>query len=68
MSNDWCHEETEDPLHADRHNFYKVEKWSRDGGGISFAFMSGSGPTTPTKPVELLVGGTWRRPMSAAKL
>jgi hypothetical protein len=31
MSNDWSHEETDDPLHADRRNFYKVEKWSRDG-------------------------------------
>jgi hypothetical protein len=28
---DWSHEETDDPLHADRRNFYKVEKWSRDG-------------------------------------
>jgi hypothetical protein len=27
----WSHEETDDPLHADRRNFYKVEKWSRDG-------------------------------------
>ena len=24
-------EETDDPLYADRRNFYKVEKWSRDG-------------------------------------
>jgi hypothetical protein len=24
-------EETNDPLHADRRNFYEVEKWSRDG-------------------------------------
>jgi hypothetical protein len=23
--------ETDDPLHADRRNFYKVEEWSRDG-------------------------------------
>jgi hypothetical protein len=28
-SADWSHEETDDPLHADRRNFYKVEKWSR---------------------------------------
>jgi hypothetical protein len=27
----WSHEETDDPLYADRRNFYKVEKWSRDG-------------------------------------
>ena len=31
MSDDWSHEKTDDPLHADRRNFYKVEKWSRDG-------------------------------------
>jgi hypothetical protein len=23
-----AHEETDDPLHADRRNFYKVETWS----------------------------------------
>jgi hypothetical protein len=23
---DWSHEETDDPLHADQRNFYKVEK------------------------------------------
>ncbi len=27
----WSDEETDDPLYADRRNFYKVEKWSRDG-------------------------------------
>ena len=30
-ADDWSHEETDDPLYADRRNFYKVEKWSRDG-------------------------------------
>jgi hypothetical protein len=29
MPDDWVVEETDDPLHADRRNFYKVEKWSR---------------------------------------
>jgi hypothetical protein len=28
MIEDWSHEETDDPLYADRCNFYKVEKWS----------------------------------------
>ena len=27
------HEETDDPLYADRRNFYKVEEWRRDGRG-----------------------------------
>jgi hypothetical protein len=26
----WSAEETDDPLYADRRNFYKVEKWSKD--------------------------------------
>jgi hypothetical protein len=26
---DWSDEETDDPVHADRSNFYKVEKWLR---------------------------------------
>ncbi len=30
MSN-WSDEEIDDPHYADRRNFYKVEKWSRDG-------------------------------------
>jgi hypothetical protein len=30
MSN-WSDEETDDPTHADRRNFYKIEQWSRDG-------------------------------------
>ena len=29
---DWSDEKTDDPLHADRRNFYKVEKWSRECG------------------------------------
>jgi hypothetical protein len=28
---DWSNEETDGPHYADRRNFYKVEKWSRDG-------------------------------------
>jgi hypothetical protein len=30
MKDDWSNEETDDPLYADRRNFYKVEKWSKD--------------------------------------
>ena len=36
MTNDWSHEETDDPLYADRRNFYKGEKWSR---GVKAADM-----------------------------
>ena len=27
----WSNEETEDPLLADDRNFYKLEKWTKDG-------------------------------------
>jgi hypothetical protein len=30
MTDNWSAEETDDPLYADRRDFYKVEKWSRD--------------------------------------
>jgi hypothetical protein len=41
-SADWSHEETDDPLHADRRNFYKVEKWSRDGQRIEELLYAGN--------------------------
>jgi hypothetical protein len=28
---DWSDEETDDPTHADRLNFYKGKQWSKDG-------------------------------------
>jgi hypothetical protein len=39
---DWSDEETDDPIHADRRNFYKVEKWSRDGHRIAEMVFAGS--------------------------
>jgi hypothetical protein len=30
MPDNWSHEETDDPLYADRRDFYKAEKWSRE--------------------------------------
>ena len=38
----WSHEETDDPLYADRRNFYKVEKWSRDGRWIEELLLAGN--------------------------
>ena len=32
MRVDWSAEETDDPLHANRPNFYKVEKWINEAG------------------------------------
>jgi hypothetical protein len=42
MIDDWSHEETDDPLHADRRNFYKVEKWSRDGQHVEDLLFAGN--------------------------
>jgi hypothetical protein len=36
------HEETHDPLYADRRNFYKVEKWSRDGLRVELMLYAGN--------------------------
>jgi hypothetical protein len=35
VDDDWSAEETDDPLYADRRNFYKVEKWSLEFGNAS---------------------------------
>jgi hypothetical protein len=42
VMNDWSDEETDDPIHADRRNFYKVEKWSRDGQQVAELLFAGS--------------------------
>jgi hypothetical protein len=41
MTDDWSAEETDDPLYADRRNFYKVEKWSKDGQPIEELLFAG---------------------------
>jgi hypothetical protein len=35
-------EETFDPLHADDRNFYKVEKWTKDGTKVDSLFYAGN--------------------------
>jgi len=39
---DIYHEETTDPLVSDVRNFYKVEKWSRDGLRVELMLYAGS--------------------------
>ena len=39
---DWSHEGTDDPLYADRRNFYKVEKWSADGLRLEELLFAGN--------------------------
>jgi hypothetical protein len=36
------HEETTDPLVADLHNFYMVEKWTRDGTRVDSLLYAGN--------------------------
>jgi hypothetical protein len=43
MIEDWSHEETDDPL-ADRCNFYKVDKWSKDGQRVEELLFAGNSP------------------------
>ena len=38
----WSDEETDDPIYADGRNFYKVERWSRDGQRITELVFAGS--------------------------
>ena len=40
--NDWSDEETNDPLVADVRNFYKVEKWMRDGEKVDSLLYAGN--------------------------
>jgi hypothetical protein len=39
--NDWSDEETDDPLYADDCNFYKVEKWTKDGTQVDSLLYAG---------------------------
>jgi hypothetical protein len=39
---DWYDEETDDPIYADRPNFYKVEQWSREQHLLDLVFAGSS--------------------------
>jgi hypothetical protein len=34
LTSDWSDAETDNPLRADDRNFYKLEKWTKDGTKI----------------------------------
>ena len=55
----WSDEETDDPIHADRRNFYKVEKWSRDGMRVVELLFAG---TSLTKARRIFERTTQHRP------
>jgi hypothetical protein len=46
MSNDWSEDwpvqETDNPLRADDGNFYKVEKWTKDGAKVDPLLYAGN--------------------------
>ena len=42
LMTDWSDEETDDPLIADHRNFYKVEKWTRDGMKVDSLLYAGN--------------------------
>ena len=58
MSN-WSDEETDDPIHADRRNFYKVERRSRDGQRVVDLVFAG---TSLDKAKRIFDRMTKRRP------
>jgi hypothetical protein len=41
-NNDWSDEETDNPLLADDRNFYKVEKWTKDGTTVDRLLYAGN--------------------------
>jgi hypothetical protein len=38
----WSDEQTDEPLIADHRNFYKVEKWTKDGARVERMLYAGS--------------------------
>jgi hypothetical protein len=38
----WSAEETDDPFEADQRNFYKVEKWTKDGKAVDRMLYAGN--------------------------
>jgi hypothetical protein len=39
---DWSNEETDDPIYADKHNFYMVEKLTKDGKQVDRLLYAGN--------------------------
>ena len=39
---DWSEEETDNPAYADDRNFYKVEKWTKDGTKVDRLLYAGN--------------------------
>ena len=55
----WSDEETDNPLYADYRNFYKLEKWTKDGTKIDRLLYAGN---NLDKARELFAEEVKRRP------
>ena len=53
------HEETDSPTYADDRNFYKVEKWTRDGMRVDSLFYAGN---SLSKAQEIFANAIKHRP------
>jgi hypothetical protein len=53
-------EETNDPVIADHRNFYKVEKWMRDGSKVDHMLYAGS---SLDKAREVFAAAIYYRPL-----
>ena len=53
--NNWPDEETDHPHDANRRNFYKVEKWSRDGLRVELTLYAGTNLDKARRIVERTV-------------
>lgn len=42
MNDNWSEETTDNPLYADDRNFYKIEKWTRDGTKVDRLMYAGN--------------------------
>ena len=52
-------EETNEPLIADARNFYKVEKWTKDGAKVDHMLYAGS---SPDRAREVFAEAIYHRP------
>jgi hypothetical protein len=55
----WSDEETNEPLIADHRNFYKVEKWTKDGARVERMLYAGS---NLDKAREIFAAAIYHRP------
>jgi hypothetical protein len=56
---EWSEEETDNPLYADDRNFYKVEKWTKDGTKVERLLYAGN---NLEKAQRLFAGAIKHRP------